>query len=186
MSEYIHADLSPHDWWRHAAVYEVYPRSFADGNGDGEGDVAGVRSRLNYIAELGCQAIWFNPFYRSPMKDGGYDVADFRDIDPVFGSVAEVELMVKEAHELGLKIILDIVPNHCSTEHVWFKAAWASAPDSPEWDRFHLLKGKGDNGELPPNNWQSVFGGAAWTQTEFEGKQTAVAKSRADRYNQVV
>ena len=172
MTHYLHADLAPTDWWRNAAVYEVYPRSFADGNGDGEGDVEGVRSRLRYIADLGCQAIWFNPFYKSPMKDGGYDVSDFRDIDPIFGSVAEVELMIKEAHELGLKLIFDIVPNHCSTEHEWFKAAAATPPGSPEWERFHLLAGKGDNGELPPNNWQSVFGGAAWTQTQLNGTPT--------------
>lgn len=170
--EYPHADLAPLDWWRNAAVYEVYPRSFADGNGDGEGDVEGVRSRLRYIADLGCQAIWFNPFYKSPMKDGGYDVSDFRDIDPIFGSVAEVEVMIKEAHELGLKLIFDIVPNHCSTEHEWFQAAIKTQPGSPEWERFHLLPGKGPNGELPPNNWQSVFGGAAWTQTELNGSPT--------------
>lgn len=168
----VHADQQPSDWWRHAAVYEVYPRSFADGNGDGEGDVAGVRARLQYIADLGCEAIWFNPFYKSPLKDGGYDVSDYRDIDPVFGSVAEVEAMIKEAHELGIKIILDIVPNHCSTEHRWFQEAWNTEPGSDAWKRFHLLKGKGENGELPPNNWRSVFGGAAWTQHELNGKPT--------------
>jgi alpha-glucosidase len=167
-----HADAAPSDWWRHAAVYEVYPRSFADSNGDGEGDIAGVRSRLPYLADLGIDAIWFNPFYPSPLKDGGYDVADYRDIDPLFGTLSEAEAMIHEAHSLGIKVILDIVPNHCSEDHRWFQAALDTPPGSPEWARFHLLAGAGDNGELPPNNWRSVFGGGAWSQTTFKGEPT--------------
>lgn len=167
-----HADDAPEDWWRNAVVYEVYPRSFADGNGDGEGDVAGIRSRLDYLAGLGVEAIWFNPFYVSPLKDGGYDVADYRDIDPLFGTLDETEAMIREAHERGIKVLFDIVPNHCSWEHPWFREALASPPGHPAWDRFHLLPGRGPSGAEPPNNWRSVFGGGAWTQTTWDGKPT--------------
>jgi alpha-glucosidase len=144
------------EWWRNAAIYQVYIRSFADGDGDGTGDLAGVRSRLPYLAELGIDAIWFNPWYPSPMDDGGYDVSDYRDIEPAFGSLAEAEKLIEEAHNLGIRIIIDIVPNHCSDEHPWFKAALAAGPGSPERERFWFRD--------EPNNWQSRFGGPAWTQ----------------------
>ncbi len=151
-------------WWRGAAIYQVYVRSFADGDGDGTGDLTGVRARLPYLAELGIDAIWFNPWYPSPMDDGGYDVSDYRDIEPVFGSLAEAEKLIEEAHTLGIRIIIDIVPNHCSDVHPWFTAALAAGPGSPERERFWFRTGRGENGELPPNNWQSRFGGPAWTR----------------------
>src|ERR1700741_2545257 len=155
------------NWWRGAAIYQVYVRSFADGDGDGTGDLAGVRSRLPYLAEVGIDAIWFNPWYPSPMDDGGYDVADYRDIEPVFGSLAEAEKLIEEAHTLGIKIIIDIVPNHCSDVHPWFAAAIAAGPGSPERSRFWFRPGRG---ELPPNNGQSRFGGPARTRvTEPDG-----------------
>ncbi len=148
-------------WWRSAAIYQVYIRSFADGNGDGIGDLAGVRARLDHLAELGIDAIWFTPWYPSPMDDGGYDVADFREIDPLFGTLAEAEALIVEAHERGMRVIIDIVPNHCSDEHRWFTAALAAGPGSPERQRFWFRPGRGDG---PPNNWKSRFGGSAWTQ----------------------
>lgn len=167
-----HADALPSDWWRHAVVYQVYPRSFADGNGDGEGDVAGVRSRLAYIASLGVNAIWFNPFYPSPLRDGGYDVADYRDVHPDFGTLAEVEAMIHEAHALGLKVLLDVVPNHTSWDHPWFREAMASEPGSAAWARYHCVRGRGVDGSEPPNNWRSVFAGSAWTPIERDGRAT--------------
>jgi alpha-glucosidase len=151
--------------WHHAAVvYEVYLRSFADGNGDGIGDLAGLRSRLPYLATLGVDAIWLTPWYVSPMADGGYDVADYRDIDPVFGTLAEAEAIIGAAHDQGLKIIIDIVPNHCSEQHRWFRAAVAAGPGSPERARFWFRPGRGEDGSEPPNDWQSMFGGPAWTR----------------------
>ncbi|OLF07990.1 alpha-glucosidase [Actinophytocola xinjiangensis] len=162
--------MAQHDWWRGAAIYQVYIRSFADGDGDGTGDLAGVRTRLPYLSELGIGAIWFNPWYPSPMDDGGYDVADYRDIEPAFGTLAEAEKLIEEAHTLGIRIIIDIVPNHCSDVHPWFTAAVAAGPGSPERQRFWFRPGRGEHGELPPNNWQSRFGGPAWTRvTEPDG-----------------
>ncbi|WP_449062817.1 glycoside hydrolase family 13 protein [Planomonospora algeriensis] len=148
-------------WWRGAAIYQVYLRSFADGNGDGIGDLAGLRARLPYLAELGADAIWLNPWYPSPMADGGYDVADYRDIDPVFGTLAEAEKLIEEAHSLGIRTIIDIVPNHGSVEQEWFVQALAAGPGSPERERFWFRDGRGD---LPPNDWRSIFGGPAWTR----------------------
>ncbi|SEP52729.1 glycoside hydrolase family 13 protein [Amycolatopsis saalfeldensis] len=157
-------------WWRSAAIYQVYIRSFADGNGDGVGDLTGVRSKLDYLAELGVDAIWFTPWYPSPMDDGGYDVADFRDIEPLFGTLGEAEQLLTEAHELGIRVIIDIVPNHCSDEHRWFRAALAAAPGSAERQRFWFRPGRGPDGSAPPNNWKSRFGGPAWTRvTEADG-----------------
>ncbi|NRQ38407.1 glycoside hydrolase family 13 protein [Nonomuraea sp. NN258] len=141
-------------WWRGAAIYQVYLRSFADGNGDGVGDLAGLRSRLPYLKDLGVDAIWLNPWYPSPMADGGYDVADYRDIEPVFGTLAEAEKFIAEAHELDIKVIIDVVPNHSSTESEWFKQALAGDPAARE--RFWFRD--------EPNDWQSIFGGSAWTQ----------------------
>jgi alpha-glucosidase len=151
-------------WWRGAAIYQVYVRSFADGNGDGIGDLAGVRGRLGYLANLGIDAIWFTPWYPSPMDDGGYDVSDYRDIEPVFGTLQEAEQLIREAHDLGIRIILDIVPNHCSDDHPWFRAALAAGPGSPERARFWFRPGSGPDGSQPPNDWQSRFGGPAWTR----------------------
>jgi alpha-glucosidase len=160
-------DLS---WWRHAAIYQVYVRSFADGNGDGTGDIAGVRNHLQYLADLGVDAIWFNPWYPSPMADAGYDISDYRDIDPVFGTLGEAEALIAEAHALDIRVIVDIVPNHGSDEHAWFKAALAGGPGAPERDLFWFRPGKGENGDLPPNDWNSIFGGPAWTRiTEPDG-----------------
>ncbi|MBA2445041.1 MAG: glycoside hydrolase family 13 protein [Nocardioidaceae bacterium] len=149
-------------WWETAVVYQVYIRSFRDGDGDGLGDLAGLRARLPYLASLGIQALWINPWYPSPMADAGYDVADYRDIEPSFGTLAEGEELISEAHALGLKVVLDIVPNHTSSEHAWFKAALQG--DSQARARYIFRPGKGDNGELPPNDWESNFGGPAWTR----------------------
>jgi len=157
-------------WWRSAAIYQLYVRSFADGNGDGIGDLAGVRAQLPYLADLGVDAIWFNPWYPSPMSDAGYDISDFRNIDPVFGTLADVDALISEAHALGIRIITDIVPNHCSDQHPWFQAALAAEPGSAERDRFWFRPGRGPDGSIPPNNWQSVFGGPAWSRvTEPDG-----------------
>jgi alpha-glucosidase len=149
-------------WWRHSVVYQVYPRSFADGNGDGTGDIAGIRSRLPYLDALGVDAIWICPWYPSPLNDGGYDVIDYRDIDPRFGTLADAEALITEAHALGIRVVIDIVPNHTSSDHPWFQAALAAAPGSPERDRYIFREGKGTNGEEPPNNWRAVFGGPGW------------------------
>ena len=163
-------DKTAAPWWRTAVVYQVYLRSFADGNGDGIGDLAGLRARLPYLKELGVDAVWINPWYPSPMKDGGYDVADYRDIDPVFGTLAEAEEMIAESHALGVRVVLDIVPNHTSDQHRWFQEALASPPGSPERDRYVFRDGKGPDGSLPPNDWRSKFGGRAWTRvTEPDG-----------------
>jgi alpha-glucosidase len=157
-------------WWRSAAIYQLYVRSFADGNGDGVGDLAGVRAHLGYLAGLGIDAVWFNPWYPSPMSDAGYDISDYRNIDPVFGTLADADALIAEAHALGIRIIIDVVPNHASDRHPWFRAALAAAPDSPERDRFWFRPGRGPRGELPPNGWQSIFGGPAWTRvTEPDG-----------------
>jgi alpha-glucosidase len=158
--------------WHHSAVfYEVYLRSFADGSGDGIGDLAGVHSRLPYLRDLGVDALWITPWYVSPMADGGYDVADYRDIDPLFGTLGEAEKLIGAAHSSGLKIVIDLVPNHCSERHPWFTAALAAGPGSPERARFWFRPGRGDSGELPPNDWPSMFGGPAWTRvTEPDGR----------------
>ncbi len=152
-------------WWRGAVIYEVYVRSFADDNGDGTGDLAGVRSRLPYLSDLGVDAIWFTPWYVSPLADGGYDVADYRAIDPAFGTLEEAEALIAEALDLGIRTIIDIVPNHVSDQHRWFQAAIAAGPGSPERDRFWFRPGRGTNGEIPPTGWASNFGGVPWSRT---------------------
>ena len=152
-------------WWREAVVYQVYVRSFADSNGDGIGDLAGVRDRLPYLRDLGVDALWFNPWYPSPMADTGYDIVDYRSIDPAFGTLQEAEQLIGEARDLGIRTIVDIVPNHVSEQHPWFRAALASQPGSPERERFWFRPG----GDLPPNGWQSIFGGPAWTRTDDAG-----------------
>ncbi|MER0445261.1 glycoside hydrolase family 13 protein [Streptomyces sp. Edi4] len=153
-------------WWRDAVIYQVYPRSFADGNGDGMGDLDGVRSRLPYLRDLGVDAVWLSPFYASPQADAGYDVADYRAIDPMFGTLLDADALIRDAHELGLRIIVDLVPNHSSDQHEWFKRALAEGPGSPLRARYHFRPGKGEDGGLPPNDWESIFGGPAWTRTE--------------------
>ena len=149
-------------------------RSFADGDGDGIGDLAGARAHLPYLAELGIDAIWFNPWYPSPMADAGYDISDYRSIEPVFGTLADADALIGEAHALGIKIIIDVVPNHGSDRHPWFAAALAAGPGSAERERFWFRPGRGPSGELPPNNWQSIFGGPAWTRvTEPDGTRAS-------------
>nr|WP_270263337.1 glycoside hydrolase family 13 protein [Kocuria marina] len=142
----------------------MYPRSFKDSNGDGMGDLGGVTQKLPYLKHLGVDAVWLSPFYLSPQHDVGYDVADYRTVDPRFGSLEDFDRMREEAHRLGLKIIVDLVPNHTSEDHEWFRAALASEPGSPERDRYMFREGRGENGEEPPNNWKSLFGGRAWTR----------------------
>jgi alpha-glucosidase len=153
------------DWWRDAVIYEVYIRSFADANGDGTGDLAGVRAKLPYLRDLGVDAMWFSPWYASPMADGGYDVADYRAIDPAFGTLAEAEALIGEALEFGIRTIIDIVPNHVSDQHPWFQAALAAPPGSPERARFWFQGGRGANGVEMPTAWPSNFSGATWTRT---------------------
>lgn len=161
-------DLSSRDpdWWRQAVIYQVYPRSFADADGDGLGDLKGITERLTHLAALGVDALWLSPFYPSELADGGYDVADYRDVDPRLGTLDDFDAMVAEAHRLALKVMVDIVPNHTSRRHVWFEEALRSAPGSPARDRYVFRDGKGEHGELPPTDWQSVFGGSAWKRVE--------------------
>lgn len=149
-------------WWRQAVVYQVYVRSFADSDGDGVGDLPGITSRLPYLRDLGVDALWITPFYTSPQHDHGYDVADYRDIDPLFGSLSDADDLLAAARELGLKVIVDLVPNHTSSLHEWFRAALAAAPGSAERERYLFVDDDGT--DTPPNNWPSVFGGAAWTR----------------------
>ena len=160
MSELASRALRP--WWRDAVTYQIYPRSFADSNGDGIGDIEGIRSRLPYLKKLGIDAIWISPWYPSPQHDHGYDVSDYMDIEPDYGTLLDADLLISQAHDLGIKLIIDVVPNHTSNEHKWFKQALASKPGSPERNRYIFRDGKGVNGELPPNNWKAVFGGCAW------------------------
>ena len=159
---------TPTDWWRTAVVYQVYIRSFSDHDGDGLGDVRGIHDRLDHLAALGVDALWINPWYPSPQADAGYDVADYRDIEPSYGTLEHAEQLIAAAHERGLKVILDIVPNHTSSEHRWFRAALAG--DREARSRYLFRPGRGAEGELPPNDWISVFGGPAWTRvTEPDG-----------------
>ncbi|OEV10055.1 glycoside hydrolase family 13 protein [Streptomyces nanshensis] len=153
-------------WWRDAVIYQVYPRSFADADGDGMGDLAGVRSRLPYLARLGVDAVWLSPFYASPQADAGYDVTDYRAVDPRLGSLPDAAALIGEAHRLGLRVIVDIVPNHSSDRHPWFQQALDEGPGSPCRARYHFRPGRGEDGELPPNDWESVFGGPAWTRVK--------------------
>jgi alpha-glucosidase len=149
-------------WARDAVIYQVYPRSFSDTDGDGIGDLPGVIARLDYLVELGVDAIWLSPFYPSPMADAGYDVADYRDVDPMFGTLADFDELLAAAHRRGLKIIIDLVPNHTSHRHPWFQEALAAGPGSAARQRYLFRDGLGRGGAKPPNNWESVFGGSAW------------------------
>ncbi|SCG37693.1 alpha-glucosidase [Micromonospora echinaurantiaca] len=158
-------------WWTEAVIYQVYPRSFADSDGDGIGDLPGITGRLDHLVELGVDALWLSPFYPSPQADAGYDVADYRDVDPLFGTLADADKLIAEAHARGLRVIVDLVPNHTSSAHRWFSAALAAGPGSPERDRYVFRDGLGPDGDRPPNDWQSVFGGPAWTRvTEADGR----------------
>jgi alpha-glucosidase len=150
------------EWWRSAVIYQIYPRSFADASGDGIGDLPGITSRLDSLQELGVDAIWLSPFMTSPQRDAGYDVADYRDVDPLFGTLADFDDMLAQAHARDIRVIVDLVPNHSSDQHVWFQEALKAAPGSPERARYIFRDGRGENGELPPNNWESVFGGGMW------------------------
>ncbi len=153
------------NWWRQAVVYQVYPRSFKDSTGDGLGDVKGITSKVGYLSKLGVDAIWLSPFYPSALADGGYDVADYRDVDPKLGTLADFDKMIEAYHDAGIRVFVDVVPNHSSNLHVWFQEALKAAPGSPARDRYIFRDGKGENGELPPNDWPSHFGPTAWTRT---------------------
>ena len=160
------APVAPDDlWWRSAVIYQVYVRSFSDANGDGTGDLAGVRSRLGYLKDLGVDALWFNPWYPSPLADGGYDVSDYRDIHPSFGTLTEAEELIQDALSLGIRTIIDVVPNHVSDQHPWFQAALRAEPGSPERARFWFRPGRGVDGNEPPTRWPSNFAGDTWTRT---------------------
>lgn len=157
-------------WWSDALFYQVYPRSFRDSNGDGVGDLDGVTAGLGYLEALGVDAIWLNPVMVSPMADNGYDVADPRDVDPLFGDIAALDRLTAAAHDLGMKVTMDLVPNHTSSAHPWFQAALAASPGSRQRERYIFRDGTGPGGSEPPNNWLSVFGGPAWTRvTEADG-----------------
>ncbi len=145
-------------------IYQIYPRSFADSTGNGIGDLVGITRRLPSLVELGVDAVWLSPFFRSPQKDAGYDVSDYCDVDPIFGSLDDFDALLATAHDLGIKVIADMVPNHTSDQHAWFKAALSAEEGSVERERYMFRAGKGANGDLPPNNWQSVFGGSMWTR----------------------
>ena len=153
-------------WWRDAVIYQIYPRSFADGDGDGMGDLAGITARMGYLAELGIDALWLSPCFASPQVDHGYDISDYRDIDDLFGSLADMDELIATAHDYGIKVTLDFVPNHTSDQHAWFQAAVSAGRGSAERDRYLFRDGRGPGGDEPPNNWKSVFGGPSWTRVE--------------------
>jgi alpha-glucosidase len=157
-------EQEPREWWRTAVVYQVYVRSFADSNGDGIGDIAGITGKLAYLQQLGVQAIWLTPCYPSPQRDHGYDVADYFSIEPDYGTLDDFDALVDEARRRGIRVLMDIVPSHCSSDHEWFKAALAAPPGSPERERFFFRDGKGKGGNRPPNNWKAVFGGSVWAR----------------------
>ncbi|SEE85716.1 glycoside hydrolase family 13 protein [Ruania alba] len=154
------------NWWRQAVVYQIYPRSFADSNGDGIGDLPGITSRVPYLRDLGVDAVWLSPFYPSALADGGYDVDDYRNVDPRFGTLDDFDEMLAALTEAGIKLIIDIVPNHTSNQHEWFRAALAAPKGSPERDKYLFRDGTGPDGEEPPSDWTSAFGGSAWERVE--------------------
>ena len=160
------ATMEDPNWWRQASVYQIYPRSFADSNGDGIGDLKGITSRIPYLKSLGVDAVWLSPFYPSALADGGYDVDDYRDVDPKLGTLADFDEMIAALHEAGIKLIADIVPNHTSNLHEWFQEALASPKGSAARDRYIFRDGLGPDGSRPPSDWDSVFGGPAWERTE--------------------
>lgn len=165
MAEHMFLAGAP-NWWRQATVYQIYPRSFADSNGDGIGDIKGITSRIDYLQKLGIDAVWLSPFYPSALADGGYDVDDYRDVDPKLGTLADFDEMLEKLHAVGIRVFVDIVPNHSSNRHVWFQEALAAAPGSAARDRYIFRDGKGKNGEEPPSDWPSHFGPTAWTRTK--------------------
>ena len=156
-------------WWKDAVVYQIYPRSFADSDGNGIGDLAGIISRVPYLAALGVDAVWLSPFYPSALADGGYDVDDYRDVAPEIGTLADFDRMVAALHAVGIKVMVDIVPNHSSNRHPWFRAALAGGPDAPERALYHVRPGTGSGGTEPPNDWRSMFGGSAWERIDDVG-----------------
>ncbi len=158
------AETTHRPWWQDALIYQVYIRSFADSDGDGIGDIEGIRSRLGHLSDLGVDAIWLNPCYPSPQHDHGYDIANYFDIHDEYGTLGDFDQLATDARAHGIKILMDLVPGHCSEDHRWFLAARDAAPGSPERDRFYFRDGKGEDGSVPPNNWQSAFGGPAWTR----------------------
>ncbi|HTZ43335.1 MAG TPA: glycoside hydrolase family 13 protein [Jatrophihabitans sp.] len=162
-------DDADHDWWQHAVIYQIYLRSFADGNGDGIGDLTGLRQRLPYLHELGVDAIWITPWYPTPGVDGGYDVSDYCGINPEYGTLADADAVIAEAHRLGIRVIADLVPNHTSDQHPWFRRAAAAEPGDAARDRYWFRPGRGERADQPPNNWQSLFGGPAWTRLTPDG-----------------
>src|SRR4051794_40303624 len=155
----------PADWWKSAVVYQVYPRSFADGNGDGVGDLPGVVSRLDYLAELGVDVLWLSPVYASPMDDNGYDISDYQDVDPLFGSLADLDDLIAGCHERGIRVVMDLVVNHTSDEHAWFQES--RDPSSPKRDWYWWRPPRDDG---TPNNWESFFSGSAWDLDERSGE----------------
>ena len=159
-----HIADDPSLWWKQAVVYQVYPRSFKDSRGEGLGQIAGVTEKIDYLKDLGVDAIWLSPFYPSQLADGGYDVDDYRNVDPKLGTMDDFDELAKAAHTRDIKVVVDIVPNHSSNLHEWFKAALAAEPGSPERDRYIFRDGKGPNGDQPPTNWENHFGGPAWTR----------------------
>ena len=162
--------MSEAPWWRDAVIYQVYPRSWADSDGDGIGDLPGITARLGHLTWLGVDALWLSPFYPSPQRDGGYDVSDHRDVDPRFGTLADFDGLLARAHEVGLRVLVDLVPNHTSSDHPWFQEALRAEPGSPERSRYLFRDGRGSDGDEPPNNWASTFGGPGWTRiTEPDG-----------------
>ena len=174
-------DMTDAEWWRNAVVYQIYPRSFADSNGDGIGDLKGITRRLDYLAELGVDAVWLSPFYPSGLADGGYDVIDYCDVDPRIGTLQDFDELIAAMHERSIKMIIDIVPNHTSDEHPWFLEALAAEPGSPARSRYHFRKGSGPDGKQPPSDWESIFGGPAWTQVpDGEWYLNTFAKEQPD------
>ena len=150
------------DWWRGAVIYQIYPRSFQDSNADGVGDLPGITCRLDYVAALGVDAIWISPFFKSPMKDFGYDVSDYRDVDPLFGTLADFDALLARAHQLGLRVMIDQVLSHTSDQHAWFQEALASGRGAAARERYLFREGTGPDGSEPPADWESAFGGPAW------------------------
>ncbi|CAB4627214.1 unannotated protein [freshwater metagenome] len=160
----LHKATPGSQWWRSGVIYQIYPRSFADFDGDGIGDLRGIERRLETLSSLGIDAVWLSPFFKSPQKDAGYDVADYTEVDPLFGTLDDFDALLAKAHSFGIKVMIDLVPNHTSDQHAWFQRALAAAPGTSEREFYHFKDGLGENGELPPNNWVSMFGGSAWTR----------------------
>ena len=174
----VHDDSAPTDapWWRQAAVYQIYPRSFADASGDGLGDIRGILSRVDYLAELGIDAVWLSPFYPSELADGGYDVAAYRDVDPRLGTLADFDAMVAALHERGIRVVVDIVPNHTSDRHAWFQEALAAGRGSAARERYIFREGTGPDGSEPPTDWTAAFGGSAAISRTLSGRSASAAR----------